>query len=254
MNCGNDWRMRLDASDILAVVPLEGVLSTCVVVTVVAALATNRVAIETGMLSGLLAQVLIVAVDPGSARPGLAHPAVVAIGVLFVVTAVSFESGAPTAFANLSLGHPRSMHGAQLRLIVPVTLLSALINNTPVVAMYLPIVRDWARRIRVSPSKLLMPLSFSSILGGQRTLVGSASNRLPGRFLFEIERGVLVIPATSPDTRPRVRDRQGFAGALVYGPVGYRSMDFPRAGLPLAVLLAVLCVVLCPWIFPFRPL
>lgn len=296
--------MRLDASDILAIVPLEGVLSICVVVSVVAALATNRVAVETAMLTGLLAQILIGAVDPAAALAGFAHPAVVAIGALFVVAAGLFETGASTAIANLLLGHPRSVQGAQLRLVVPVTLLSAFINNTPVVAMYLPIVRDWAKRIRVSPSKLLMPLSFSSILGGQLTLVGSASNlivmglyvnylaenglaapssqqqfwgpallglplagvglaylitaspkllperqqladewdtarrytvqmdvlpdspvvgatiesaglrRLPGLFLFEIERGGLVIPAPSPDMQLRARDRLGFTGVL----------------------------------------
>lgn len=344
MDGGNGGRIRLDASDILAVVPLEGVLSTCVVVKVAAALANNRVAVEAATLSGLLAQILLAAVDPGSALDGFAHPAVVAIGVLFVVAAGFFETGTSTAFANLLPGHPRSMHGAQLRLIVPVTLLPALINNNPVVARYLPIVRDWTKRIRVSPSKLRMPLSFSSILGGQQTLLGSASNltvmgldvndlaenglaaqssqqqfwgapllglplagigpaylitalpkllperqqladewdtarhnaeqmdvlpaspaagttiesagfrRLPGLFLFESARGGLGMPARSPNAKQRARDRLGFTGALVCGPIGYRFIDFPSVGLPLTVLLAVLCVVLCPWIFPFRPL
>ncbi|MCY4188380.1 MAG: SLC13 family permease [Bryobacterales bacterium] len=155
---------------------LVGLLSIGVVVAVVAALATNRVAVETAMLTGLLAQILIGAVEPEAALAGFSHSAVVAIGALFVVAAGLFETGTATAAANLLLGRPRSVRGAQLRLILPVTLLSAFINNTPVVAMYLPIVRDWAKRIRVSPSKLLMPLSFSSILGGQLTLVGSASN------------------------------------------------------------------------------
>ncbi|MDE0621198.1 MAG: SLC13 family permease [Bryobacterales bacterium] len=284
--------------------PLAGLLSICVVVAVVLALASNRVAVETAMLAGLLAQILIGAVDPASALAGFAHPAVVAIGALFVVAAGLFETGASTALANRLLGRPRSVRGAQMRLIIPVMLLSAFINNTPVVAMYLPIVRDWAKRIRVSPSKLLMPLSFSSILGGQLTLVGSASNLivmglyvnylaeaglatpssllqfwgpallglplagiglaylvcaspgllperqpladewdsarnytvqmdvlpgsavsgatiesaglrgLPGLFLFEIERGGLVIPAPGPETTLRAGDRLGFTGVL----------------------------------------
>ena len=49
-------------------------------------------------------------------------------------------------------------------------------NTTPIVAMYLPIVSDWSRRMRFSPSRLFMPLSFAAILGGQLTLVGTASN------------------------------------------------------------------------------
>ena len=58
----------------------------------------------------------------------------------------------------------------------PVALLSGFMNNTPIVAMYLPIVSSWARRIRMSPSKLFMPLSFAAILGGKLTLIGSSSN------------------------------------------------------------------------------
>ncbi len=256
------------------------------------------------MLAGLLAQILIGAVDPETALAGFAHPAVVAIGALFVVAAGLFETGATLAATKFLLGHPQSVRGAQFRLIFPVTLLSAFINNTPVVAMYLPIVRDWAKRIRVSPSKLLMPLSFASILGGQLTLIGSASNlivmglyvdylathgfdalpsylqfwgpallglplaavglaylvavsdrllperqqladewrsarrytvqmdvladspavgatieaaglrQLPGLFLFEIERGGLVIPAPGRDTRLAAGDRLGFTGML----------------------------------------
>ena len=49
-------------------------------------------------------------------------------------------------------------------------------NNTPIVAICVPIVRDWARRLRISPSHLMMPLSFAAILGGKLTLIGTASN------------------------------------------------------------------------------
>jgi len=60
--------------------------------------------------------------------------------------------------------------------MLPVALMSGFMNNTPIVAMYLPIVTDWARKLRISPSKLFMPLSFGAILGGKLTLIGTASN------------------------------------------------------------------------------
>ena len=150
------------------------------------------------MLAGLLLQVLVGAVEPDAAFAGFAHPAVISIAALFVVAAALRETGATTAVAPALLGRPESVLGAQFRLMAPVTLLSAFINNTPVVAMYIPLVRDWARRIRISPSKLLMPLSFASILGGQLTVIGSASNLIVmGLYLQYLDGANLPLPSTA---------------------------------------------------------
>lgn len=156
--------------------PTEGMLALAITGVVIAALATNKVSVEAGMLGGLLALILVGAVSPERALAGFAHPAVIAISSLFVVAATLFSTGATSSFVAPLLGLPKSVRIAQLRLTVPVALLSSCINNTPVVAMYVPIVQEWSRRIRVSSSKLLIPLSFASLLGGQLTLIGSASN------------------------------------------------------------------------------
>ena len=178
--------------------PLVGLLSVIVVVAVVVALATNRVAIEFAMLAGLVLQIVLGAVEPTAALAGFAHPAVIAIAALFVVAAALRETGATRAVAPALLGHPKSVFAAQFRLMAPVALLSAFINNTPVVAMYLPLVRDWAQRIRVSPSQLLMPLSFASILGGQLTLIGSASNLIVmGLYLEYLRAADLAAPSAT---------------------------------------------------------
>ena len=161
-------------SDILTTVPLEGILSVGIPVGVFAAVASNRVSVDATMFPGMLLLILIGAVEPALA--GFAHPAVISIAALFVFTAGIRETGATQAAAPIQLGRPRSIAAAQFRLMAPVTLLSAFINNTPVVAMYLPLARSWAERIGVSPSKLLLPLSYRSMLGGQLTLIGGASN------------------------------------------------------------------------------
>ena len=160
----------------LATMPLEGMLALLITAVVVVALATNRVPLEAGMLGGLLAMILVKAVSPERALAGFAHPAVISISSLFVVAASLFITGVTSSFATPLLGKPKTVRMALLRLTVPVALLSSCINNTPVVAMYIPIIREWSKRILVSPSKLLMPLSFASLLGGQLTLIGSASN------------------------------------------------------------------------------
>ena len=177
--------------------PLVGLLSVIVVAAVVIALATNRVAIEFAMLAGLVLQIVLGAVEPTAALAGFAHPAVIAIAALFVVAAALRETGATRAVAPALLGHPKSVFAAQFRLMAPVALLSAFINNTPVVAMYLPLVRDWAQRIRVSPSQLLMPLSFASILGGQLTLIGSASNLIVMGLYLEYLRAADLAPLSA---------------------------------------------------------
>ena len=157
------------------------------IVLVVAALVTNRVGADVAMVGGLT---LLMAGDfvfeallesPGvveftSAVKGFAHPAVLMIGALFVVAAGLQETGGMEAIAQRLLGRPKTIVGAQLRMMAPVSLMSAFMNNTPIVAMYLPIVSDWARKLRISPSKLFMPLSFSAIFGGRMTLIGTASN------------------------------------------------------------------------------
>lgn len=150
--------------------------SVAVVAAIILLPAANLLAIETALLGGLVALILFGAVDLQAGLSGFAHPAVLMIGSLFVVASGLTVTGAAHRLAQGLLGRPESVAAAQFRLMGPVALLSAFLNNTPIVVMYLPIVNDWARKIRVSPSKLYMPLSFAAILGGKLTSIGSASN------------------------------------------------------------------------------
>ncbi len=154
---------------------------------VIAALMTNRISVDVAMVGGLtllmvgdfiFGEVLgrggVLSVPDAIA--GFAHQAIMMIGALFVVAAGLQETGGMQVIAQRLLGRPKTILGAQLRLMAPVALLSGFMNNTPIVAMYLPIVGDWAKKLRISPSKLFMPLSFAAILGGKLTYIGTASN------------------------------------------------------------------------------
>src|SRR5690606_38996358 len=61
-------------------------------------------------------------------------------------------------------------------LMLPVTVMSAFLNNTPVVAMLVPVVEDWGKRAGIAVSKLMIPLSYAAILGGMCTLIGTSTN------------------------------------------------------------------------------
>ena len=124
---------------------------------------------------------------PGEMVAGFGNPGAVTVGVLFVVAAGLTQTGAMQMLTQPMLGRPRSVVQAQARLMVPVVLLSAFLNNTPIVAMLVPVVSDWSRKIGVSPSKLLIPLSYAAIAGGMCTLIGTSTNLLVYGLLLEDE-------------------------------------------------------------------
>jgi len=107
---------------------------------------------------------------------GASNPGMLTVGVLFVVAAGVRETGGMAWIGQRLLGRPRSALGAQMTIMPPVALMSALLNNTPVVAMFIPVLQDWARKLQFSASKLLIPLSYAAILGGLCTLVGTSTN------------------------------------------------------------------------------
>ena len=120
------------------------------------------------------------------------------VAVLFVVVAGLRETGVLDYIGQHLLGKSRTERGVLLRLSGVVLPLSAFLNNTPIVAMFMPVVLDWSRRNQVSPSRLLIPLSYLAILGGTCTLIGTSTNLvinglmiengIPGLSLFEIAR------------------------------------------------------------------
>ncbi len=107
---------------------------------------------------------------------GFSNSGVLTVGVLYVVAAGMYSTGAVTLISDWLIGVPKSLRAAQLRMLLPVAGASAFLNNTPLVAMMIPVIRDLVRTARLSASKLYMPLSFSSILGGASTLIGNSTN------------------------------------------------------------------------------
>lgn len=114
--------------------------------------------------------------DAGKLLSGLGNEAVVTVAVLYVVVAGLSRTGAMDLVTRPLLGRPHTVMGAQARLMFPVAGMSAFLNNTPIVAMCLPVVADLSKRTGIAASKLFMPLSFATILGGVCTLIGTSTN------------------------------------------------------------------------------
>ena len=107
---------------------------------------------------------------------GFSNPGVLTIGALFMIAAGMYSTGAINIISDKLIGRPTSLLRAQLKILPPVAIGSAFLNNTPLVAMTIPVIRDLARSCRLDPKKLYLPLSYASILGGTCTLIGTATN------------------------------------------------------------------------------
>jgi di/tricarboxylate transporter len=154
----------------------EGWIAIGVVALVIGLLAATRIAADIVLVAGVTLLLVAGVLTPPEALMGLANEGMATVAVLYVVAAALRETGAIGWIVHGVLGRPRSLSGAQLRLMAPVVTMSAFLNNTPVVAMFMPAVIDWARQNRLPVSKLLIPLSYAAILGGTLTIIGTSTN------------------------------------------------------------------------------
>ncbi|KAA6184334.1 SLC13 family permease [Thiohalocapsa marina] len=154
----------------------EGWLSLGLVAGCFLLFARTRIAPDI-VTSGAMTVLLVTGVlTPTEALAGFANPGMITVAVLYVVVTGLTETGAVGWIGQSLLGRPRTETAARLRLMLPVAALSAFLNNTPVVAVFIPAVQDWARRHRLALSRLLIPLSYASIAGGTCTLIGTSTN------------------------------------------------------------------------------
>ena len=137
--------------------------------------------------------------DAKEAFSGFSSTSVVVIGVLFVVIAGLTHTGVLQWIVKHLLGQPDSYSKAVMRLMMPVAVLSSFLSNTTVVALFVNIVKMWAKKLGVSPSKLLIPLSYASGMGGVCTLIGTPPNLIISG-LYEDHTGVAmnVLATTIP--------------------------------------------------------
>ncbi len=148
-------------------------------------------------LTGLLSVSLLMAtgvLEPQKALAGFGSPALITLMGLFAVSAALFKSGALDRLRELiafeSINTPRRLIGILGLVVAPI---SGIVPNTPVVASLLPVIEAWCAKRNISPSRVLLPLSFATLLGGTLTLLGSSVNLLVSDISAQLGYGPLEL-------------------------------------------------------------
>lgn len=191
-------------------------------------------------------------ITPEEAFRGLANPAVVTIGALLVVAEGLRRTGVLDWIGRQLLGSVKTERGALLHLLAALVTTSSFMLNTAVVAMMAPVVVDWCRRRRISPSRLLMPVSYLTILGGTCTLVGTSTTLVANAILDSEYRQRLAEDdalegdlATDPEHLARRRRFTAASQPMTLFEIG-------RVGLPCALVGSAFLFVFAPRLLPNR--
>ncbi len=149
------------------------------------ALSLSRAATDMIMIGGVMLLLVAGVLTPAEALSGMSNEGMVTIGMLYIVTSGVQETGAMTGILARLLGRPRTVGAAQISLMAPVAAASAFFNNTPLVAMFIGAVSDWAKKNRIAPSKLMIPLSYAAVIGGTTTLIGTSTTLIINGMLIK---------------------------------------------------------------------
>ncbi len=157
----------------------EAIVVLIVIVVAMVLFATDKLPIDLVGILIILTLILSGVISPQEGVAGFSNPATITVAFMFVISAALLKTGVlqqiTPRLSNLFRSNYRlSMAGMMLL----VAFISAFINNTPVVAVLIPIVIQVGHSSGISPSRLLIPLSYASIFGGTCTLIGTSTNIL----------------------------------------------------------------------------
>ena len=147
-----------------------------VVLAMFISLSFTKIRTEVAFLAVMVALLCGGVLDAKTTFSGFSSESVIVVAVLFVVISGLTYTGVLNWTVKNLMGVPKTLTGAITRLMLPVAVLSSLLSNTTVVALFINVVKLWSQKLHISPSKLLIPLSYASGMGGICTLIGTPPN------------------------------------------------------------------------------
>lgn len=161
---------------------LHAWITIATILTMFLLLSVTKLPADFVFMGGMTVLLVTGVLSPAEALSGFSSESVVTIGVLFVVIAGLMYSGVVQWIVRYILGTPKTYARAVIRMMLPVAALSSILSNTSVVALFLNVVKLWAKKLKTAPSKLLIPLSYAACLGGVCTIIGTPPNLIISGF------------------------------------------------------------------------
>ncbi|MCG8307165.1 MAG: anion permease [Cytophagales bacterium] len=129
---------------------------------------------------------------PSEVLSGFSNESIASILMLILITTGLRKNFKIESLFDAIFRKAKTYRGFLFRMMSQVAIISSLINNTPVVALMTPYVVDWGKRNNIAPSKLLIPLSYATIMGGMITLIGTSTTLVLNGFLQDFEHPSLL--------------------------------------------------------------
>ena len=155
------------------------IITLCIIGLAIILFATEALPVDLVAILILISLVLSGVLTPQEGIKGFSNKATITVAFMFVLSAALLKTGALQVLAHrLSSLFRYKFNAGMLLMMLMIAVISAFVNNTPVVAMFIPVVIQIAHTSGQEPAKMLIPLSFASIFGGMCTLIGTSTNIL----------------------------------------------------------------------------
>lgn len=172
----------------------QGIFVLLLIIAMIITLIKDRM--RPGMTLFTVVVILMAAgiIDSKEALAGFSNRGMITVALLYLVSEGVSRTGALNQFANLMLPPKKGPMAKMLtRMLIPVSWLSAFLNNTPIVIIFAPMIKRWCETVNVPSQKILIPLSYATILGGMCTVIGTTTNLVvDGMMVSETGRGMPI--------------------------------------------------------------
>ena len=164
----------------------DGYIVVAVIIFIIVVLAKEIMRPGLVLFSGSVILMITGTINNEEMLAGFSNKGMITVGLLFIVSEGIRQSGVLNRVAQTYLPVKRGKMAFLIpRIIIPVSVLSAFLNNTPVVIIFAPIVKKWAEKLNLSAKKFLIPLSYATIFGGVCTLIGTSTNLVVHGLILE---------------------------------------------------------------------